>query len=114
MKRKSKEAVLIKAVVRKRDKYRCTKCGMTNRKHKKIHCGRSLQVHRKNPGSEYSLEGCVTLCVSCHNKEPKSTPLFIKLGWTWHSRYAGWMRKHGGVDVCDLIPASPRKPRKER
>ncbi len=49
----------------------CTECGMTNRDHKAKH-GRQLEVHRIEPGSAYSVSGCVTLCRSCHGPKPKS------------------------------------------
>jgi hypothetical protein len=60
----------IKSLVRERDGMCCTKCGMTNAEHLEEH-GQSLHVHRTQPGSLYTLEGCVTLCVSCHGPEPK-------------------------------------------
>lgn len=60
----------VKEAVRERDGMRCTKCGMTNASHL-AHYGRALEVHRLVPGSLYTLEGCVTLCRSCHGPEPK-------------------------------------------
>jgi hypothetical protein len=30
-----------------------------------------LQVHRLTPGSAYSIDGCVTLCIPCHSSCPK-------------------------------------------
>lgn len=62
----------IKSAVRERDGQQCTKCGMTAEQHQQ-HYGRTLDVHRTTPGSEYSLdEGvCVTLCRSCHGPEPR-------------------------------------------
>ena len=61
----------IKAAVRDRDGYRCTKCGMTAAEHRERYRGRTLDVHRLSPGSEYTVEGCVTLCRKCHGPEPK-------------------------------------------
>lgn len=62
----------IKAAVRARDGYACTKCGMTNHDHI-TRTGRQLDVHRTTPGSPYSLEpgACVTLCRACHGPEPR-------------------------------------------
>jgi hypothetical protein len=60
----------IKAAVRKRDGMRCTDCGMTNDRHIQL-LGSSLQVHRLKPSTEYSIEGCVTLCAWCHGPKPK-------------------------------------------
>jgi hypothetical protein len=59
----------IKAAVRARDG-RCTGCGLSNQEHVAL-CGRQLHVHRVQPGSPYSLEGCVCLCKNCHAKAPK-------------------------------------------
>ncbi len=61
----------IKAIVRYRDGFRCTECGMTNDEHIQVH-GRSLDVHRLIPGSPYTIEGCVTLCRPCHRTKPRS------------------------------------------
>lgn len=63
----------IKDAVRERDGMACTRCGMTNEEHVGAQ-GRSLHVHRIEPGSAYTLEGCLTLCVRCHGAEPKSAP----------------------------------------
>jgi hypothetical protein len=49
---------------------------MTNEKHKE-QSGRQLDVHRKVPGSRYSVEGCVTLCRRCHTREPKRHPVAV-------------------------------------
>lgn len=60
----------IKTAVRTRDGHQCTKCGMTDEKHRKVY-DRSLQVHRITPGSEYTVDGCRTLCTRCHGPEPR-------------------------------------------
>ena len=60
----------VKAVVRHRDGYRCTNCGMTAVEHIERY-GRSLDVHRIVPGSEYTVDGSVTLCRPCHGPRPK-------------------------------------------
>jgi hypothetical protein len=60
----------VKAEVRARDGFRCTKCGMTNADHLAI-CGKSLEVHRVVPGSVYTLSGCITVCRSCHDQLPR-------------------------------------------
>jgi hypothetical protein len=62
----------IKAAVRARDG-RCTECGMSNEEHVSL-CGKQLHVHRVQPGSPYSLEGCVSLCKNCHARAPKRKP----------------------------------------
>jgi hypothetical protein len=72
------ERTRIKAAVRERDGYCCVRCGMTNEEHRKKYRGspgrrgRSLHVHRKDPGGLYSLEGCETLCYACHAREPRA------------------------------------------
>lgn len=60
----------IKATVRSRDGYRCVDCGMTNDEHLSIY-GRALEVHRKEPGSAYSVDGCETVCKGCHGLKPR-------------------------------------------
>jgi hypothetical protein len=59
-----------KKAVRDRDGYCCTKCGMTRAEHFAKY-EKDLEVHRVVPGSEYSLEGCVTVCVACHGPMPR-------------------------------------------
>lgn len=61
-----------KAAVRARDGFRCTGCGMTNDEHKARYKGKSLHVHRSSPGSEYTVDGCVSLCYVCHGPKPRS------------------------------------------
>lgn len=61
----------IKTLVRHRDGYRCVECGMTARQHVRRH-GRTLDVHRIDPGSAYTMRGCVTLCQRCHKSKPKA------------------------------------------
>ncbi len=64
----------IKRLVRKRDGYRCTSCGMTTQEHlEKYDC--VLDVHRVVPGSEYAVEGCLTLCQSRHDQRHRG-PVF--------------------------------------
>lgn len=55
----------IKAAVRARDGCCCTLCGMTGADHIRLY-GFILDVHRNVPGSEYTIEGCVTVCRACH------------------------------------------------
>jgi hypothetical protein len=62
--------VKIKAAVRERDGHKCTNCGMSNDLHRE-RWGTGVEVHRLVPGSLYSLEGCVTLCKTCHGKQPR-------------------------------------------
>ena len=60
----------VKAAVRERDGYKCTRCGKTNAEHIE-ETDRALDVHRVIPGIVYSVEWCVTLCRTCHGKMPK-------------------------------------------
>ncbi len=60
----------IKAAVRARDGHRCTECGMTNAEYR-LRSGVDLDVHRLEPGSVYTIEGCVTLCRQCHGPKPR-------------------------------------------
>lgn len=51
----------IKAAVRERDG-RCVDCGAA----RSIGKTGTLEAHRLVPGSEYTLDGCATLCRGCH------------------------------------------------
>jgi hypothetical protein len=62
--------VNVKAAVRQRDGHCCTRCGMTNAAHL-LRYKKSLHVHRLEPGSVYTVAGCVTLCYACHGPEPR-------------------------------------------
>lgn len=64
------QAVKIKRLIRERDGYKCTECGMTNEEHKSRY-GKSLDVHRKTPGSTYAFSNSVTLCKKCHGPKEK-------------------------------------------
>lgn len=66
----SGEILRIKALVRERDWYTCTECGMSHDEHIAIY-GKTFDVHRVVPGSPYSLNGCVTICRRCHGPQPK-------------------------------------------
>lgn len=60
----------IKTVVRERDGFCCTVCGMTDEQHREKY-RKTLDVHRKAPGSVYTVDGCVTICQSCHGPQPR-------------------------------------------
>ena len=60
----------VKAAVRCRDGYRCTRCGMTHEEHVARY-GKTLDVHRVVPGSVYTEPACVTLCRKCHGPQPR-------------------------------------------
>lgn len=76
----------VKIAVRERDGQRCTLCGLTGDKHFK-RFGRNLEVHRTEPGSRYTLAGCVTVCRPCHWTLPRSP------------------RGSSGIWLCRLPPA---------
>lgn len=63
----------IKNAVRDRDGQKCVQCGMTAEEHRAKR-GRTLSVHRLNPGEPYEADRCVTLCEQCHASKPKSAP----------------------------------------
>jgi hypothetical protein len=67
------DVLKLKAQVRERDGLRCARCGMTNDQSRERY-RRQLDVHRVQPGSVYSAEGCVTLCQGCHGPEPRRQP----------------------------------------
>lgn len=61
-----------KEQVRKRDKYQCRCCGITEQKHYEQR-GRRLEVHRIIPGISYQCTNwCETLCYTCHQNKPRS------------------------------------------
>ncbi len=55
----------VKQQVRERDEHRCVDCGMTAEE-QSGYFGRTLHVHRTDPGSSYTVGGCVSLCTCCH------------------------------------------------
>jgi hypothetical protein len=67
----------IKAAVRARDGFRCRLCGMGADEHAS-RFGRGLEVHRIIPGSDYTLDGCMTLCRPCHDLQPRSPRGFVQ------------------------------------
>jgi 5-methylcytosine-specific restriction endonuclease McrA len=67
------EKSAIKTAVRLRDGMRCTQCGLSNADHQKA-TGKSLHVHRLQPGSAYTVQGCISLCASCHGQAPRRAP----------------------------------------
>ncbi len=54
-----------KATVRQRDNHSCVDCGLTAKDYMERN-GTLLDVHRLIPGSRYTVDGCVTVCRSCH------------------------------------------------
>lgn len=59
----------IKAAVRRRDGYLCTGCGVSQSEYaKRNRFLKRLEVHRVQPGSLYTVAGCVTLCKQCHRR----------------------------------------------
>lgn len=65
------EEAAVKTLVRHRDGYRCRLCRVAATEHIEL-TGRTLDVHRIVPGSEYTVDGCVTLCQKCHGLMPRS------------------------------------------
>lgn len=63
----------IKDEARERDGYKCVDCGMSREDHVGTY-GRNLDVHRLLPGSEYTIDGCVTVCFKCHRARHKVLP----------------------------------------
>lgn len=63
----------VKAAVRERDGNACVECGMSYVAHV-FQYGRDLEVHRVTPGSVYTVGGCVTLCMQCHDSKPVRKP----------------------------------------
>lgn len=57
----------LKDAIRDRDGNRCVDCSITIDAHIEWF-GSTLAVHRLEPGSEYTMEGCVTVCRLCHAK----------------------------------------------
>jgi DNA-binding XRE family transcriptional regulator len=76
--------------VRARDGERCVVCSLDAGTHKKRY-GKTLEVHRIVPGSEYSMQPgvCVTLCVVCHDA------LHGQGAW-------GWIAKEDPADEEDM------------
>ncbi len=64
----------IKNAIRRRDKFRCVDCGLTQRalreraKLVRHRAQRRLHVHRIQADGPYSFENCKTVCPSCHCK----------------------------------------------
>lgn len=59
------DVLQIKHAVRERDGFTCAQCGLSNDEHV-AQTRKQLEVHRIIPGSVYTVEGCVTLCRTCH------------------------------------------------
>lgn len=56
---------VVRQAVRERDGYRCVRCAVTHEDCRRRY-GRGLHVHRLTPGSQYTLDGCESLCPQCH------------------------------------------------
>jgi hypothetical protein len=109
----STDITRIKAGVRERDGMRCVECSMTDARHRQIF-GRAIEVHRVNPGSEYSTEPgvCVTLCKDCHAGKPVSRPHTsgktrhpVALPTEWFSLLKRMAKKDGRAITWQLILA---------
>lgn len=101
MLQKNTEIWEVKGAVRYRDKNRCVGCGMTNEKHVEK-TGRRLEVHRKVPGSEYTVDGCELLCAKCHDGKPR------KPNGSRDKAYAANFRGHVTQDLADALRALSR------
>src|SRR5262249_32933680 len=75
------------------DYMRCYFCEMPEDEHRARY-GRSLHVHRLLPGSEYTVEGCLTVCSGCHGFQPRravgSIDLAHPAGRRTDDRHAPW------------------------
>ena len=92
---RSREVLLIKAAVRKRDDYRCKDCGISNNEYMEK-TGRLLEVHRIVPGSLYTVEGCETLCQQCHG----SRSLSASASTNWPASARPRRRRGPGARPC--------------
>jgi hypothetical protein len=100
----------IKAAVRARDGHRCTECGMTAAEHRQRY-GRTLDVHRLEPGKPYTIDGCLTLCRKCHGPKPRSRygssnrmTLWLEADVVAAVKLVGWVNHQKPSDVInDLI-----------
>lgn len=99
----------LKERVRQRDGYRCSECGMTQEEHKEKY-GRRLEVHRLEPGSDYTEEGCATLCWPCHWTKPKSPyPTRIHYNGKVLTLYLPWeVFRELETHVDKLVPVQRR------
>jgi 5-methylcytosine-specific restriction endonuclease McrA len=101
----------IKAAVRARDGNRCTGCGIGEADHRQIH-GRGLEVHRTAPGSAYSVDGCVTLCRTCHGQMPKRPRDTVHERVNIRSQFVGpgqQLADKLGISFCELVNLSLRE-----
>jgi len=90
------QILAIKRRVRRRDGNRCVVCEIDQAIHEKWY-GRILEVHRIEPGSDYSTDWgvCVTLCRVCHDA----------LHGVGHW---GWIAKDDPTDERQLAAWRPR------
>ena|SRR5258708_25216194 len=52
---------------RQLDNFCCTGCGLPQEINLAV-CGQQLHVHRRIPGSAYTVEGTTSLCLRCHSQ----------------------------------------------
>lgn len=101
------DAMIVKAMVRKRDGYRCTVCGMTNDEHRRQHAGKALHVHRRAQGEPYTVDGCVTVCYACHGKQHRKHATWVRVPLTHvASELMRSLRASAGRSEAEVIEAA--------
>lgn len=89
-----------KQAVRERDGHKCVDCGQPDSTKTRRTL---LHVHRLVPGSVYTVEGCVLVCIPCHRKrhhKPKRGSVRVN---TRIARLLGIIALANDVAVADLL-----------